>query len=652
MFKDIRIYILVFPFLTVDILFPHAKYRKIQESFIQQAYSVIKNRGNFLAHAPTGIGKTAAVLSAALTYVLREDPSKTIFFLTSRNTQHLIAVDTLKALKAKYALQLPTADLIGKKGMCNHDGIHRLRSTEFIEFCRHARERGECPYYTKLFDKKNRLSPEAQSVLQKLKTESPLHVEEINSINRNADLCSYEMTTLLGKEAHVIIADYNYVLSPHIRGSLFSRIHKHLSNCILIFDEGHNVPGRAREIMSTRTNTVLIELAAREAEALQFEEVTKNLRTLRTMIEAHAHEKIGKDKKETLFTKKDLIDFVESLQNYEELMGTLVFLGHRVLEKKRRSFALSLAEFMERWLGPDDGFARIMKKESYRDKEIVSVSYRCLDPSLVLREILATAHATIFMSGTLTPLDMYADLFGADKAKTVTAEYDNPFPKENRLTVIVPETTTKYNKRSPMMYQAIAQKCATITSAIPGNAIVFFPSYRVLEDVYEYLHDLATKTLFLEEPQFTVEQRGALLERFKEYKDRGAVLLAVASGSFGEGIDLPGDYLKGVVIVGLPLAPPDLETQALIKYYDQRFGRGWEYGYITPAIIKSLQSAGRCIRSETDRGVTVFMDERYIWQSYRNCFSSNLHLKIQKNPAEVIEQFFSLPQPILKPESP
>lgn len=235
---------------------------------------------------------------------------------------------------------------------------------------------------------------------------------------------------------------------------------------------------------------------------------------------------------------------------------------------------------------------------------------------------------------------MYADLLGVNKEKAITIEYQNPFPQENRLNIVLPETSTKYQSRNPMMFQSIGKKCTDITNEIPGNSIIFFPSYKVLEDTYLYIRESSTKTLFLEDRQLSKEQRGDLLERFKEYKDTGAILLAVAGGSFAEGIDLPGDLLKAVIVVGLPLARPDLETQELINYYDKRFGKGWDYGYTIPAIIKTLQSAGRCIRSETDRGIVVFMDERYIWQNYKKCFSPDMNIHIEKNPLPLIKEFF------------
>ena len=131
-----------------------------------------------------------------------------------------------------------------------------------------------------------------------------------------------------------------------------------------------------------------------------------------------------------------------------------------------------------------------------------------------------------------------------------------------------------------------------------------------------------------------------MLENYKGYKEQGAVLLGVSSGSFSEGIDLPGDYLKSVIVVGLPLAKPDLETKQLIEYYDMRFGKGWDYGYVYPAMIRTIQNAGRCIRSKEDKGVIIFLDERYRLQNYFKCFPKDWQMKITRMPIALIEEFF------------
>ena len=116
----------------MNFLFPHDQERKIQCAFMNQVFSTIKNKSQLLVHAPTGIGKTASVISPAITYVLNHDKSKLIFFLTSRNTQHLIAVETLKKIKNKFNKEIITVDLIGKKGMCNQPQVSLLRQGEFI----------------------------------------------------------------------------------------------------------------------------------------------------------------------------------------------------------------------------------------------------------------------------------------------------------------------------------------------------------------------------------------------------------------------------------------------------------------------------------------------------------------------------------------
>ena len=137
------------------------------------------------------------------------------------------------------------------------------------------------------------------------------------------------------------------------------------------------------------------------------------------------------------------------------------------------------------------------------------------------------------------------------------------------------------------------------------------------------------------------KEKTDMLERFKKYNKSGAVLLAVVSGSFGEGIDLPGDLLKAAIIVGLPLQVPDLETKALIQYYDEKFSKGWDYGYLFPAMNRAMQSAGRVIRSETDKGAVIFLDERYAWPNYYRCLPMNENIEITRNYKKRIEAFFS-----------
>jgi DNA excision repair protein ERCC-2 len=405
------------------------------------------------------------------------------------------------------------------------------------------------------------------------------------------------------------------------------------------------VPKRAKETFTNNLSTFILDNAIKETNSLGFKELADDIQSIKGTMETLS-KKISLDKQEVLIEKKEFFNEIEKISSYEELQGSLAFAASQIMENKKRSFTQFIALFMESWLGPEEGFARILSRGFLKSgKPVITLSYKCLDPSIAMSELIRESHAMIFMSGTLTPLDMYADLLGTQKEKLMQIEYLNPFPQENRLNIIVPDTSTKYTQRNPKMYEAIAEKCSSITNIVPGNTIIFFPSYHVLNEVYNYFQKISEKTMLLEDPNHGKEQRSNLLERFKGFKDTGSVLLGVAGGSFAEGIDLPGDLLKCVIVVGLPLTKPNLETQEQITYYDKRFSKGWDYGYIIPALIKTLQSAGRCIRSETDRGVIVFMDERYTWQNYKKCFSSDMNIKIEKNPEYLIKQFFENHKP-------
>ncbi len=620
-------------------LFPHDEPRKIQNAFMQQVFSTIENKGQLIVHAPTGTGKSAAVLAPAITYALKNDC--TVFFLTSRHTQHRIAIDTIRKLNEKNNAKVKAIDLIGKKWMCSVAGVAALTSGEFSDYCKTMREKGECDYYRNV-RKKGKPSLVAQKALKDMEKDGAMHVEDMKKICEDLKLCPYEIACMLAKDANVIIADYYHVLHPGIRDTLFKRIQKELNKCIIIFDEGHNLPARARDLLTTAVSTFTIAAAEKEAKRTGQEDVAKKIPALNDALLSLSKGKIKIEENEALLGKREFINKIEEDVEYEGISAELHFVADGVLEEQKRSFCNSVANFLDSWPGPDEGFARIISKDfDKRGKPFTLVSYKCLDPSIAVKPLIEDCHSVIAMSGTLTPTEMYRDLLGFDEKTTVMAEYDNPFPQENRLTMIVPETSTKYTTRNDGMYEMIGKKAASMVNSVKGNSLVFFPSYKLMSSIYPYFSNLCKKTTLVERAGVSKLEKEELIDNFKAYKDSGAVLLGVSAGSLGEGIDLPGDLLKAVIVVGLPLAKPDLETQKLIEYYDQKFKKGWDYGYIYPAIIKTMQNAGRCIRSETDRGVMVFLDERYVWDKYYRCFPKDWKIKVSVNPELEIGGFFS-----------
>ncbi len=619
----------------MEIYFPHEKVRESQKEFIDKIKETIENKTNLIAHVPTGVGKSAAVLSVALSYALKN--KLTIFFITPKHTQHKIAVETLKLMKEKHNLDFGVVDLIGKKWMCAQSGVTDMTTGEFYEYCKEQVKNKQCIFYENL-RKEDKISVETRITLDELNSKI-LHVEELKEISKSRVLCPFEIACLVAKRASVIIADYHHILSPGIREHLLDRIKKDLSECVIIIDEAHNVPERCRELLSAQLSTTSLEYAKKEAESLGYKEISQCLESIKSIIESMAHKKFDNETKEALITKDEIIKEIEKVIDIDQLINDLYFIGEKAIEVKKRSSSTHIAGFLVNWQGPDESFSRIIKlNKSQKGKDFITINYNCLDPSLITKSLAFMSYSTICMSGTLTPLDMYKDLFGFE---TLTAELKNPFPDKNKLSIIVPETTTKFTARSQEMYKLIANYCASIVNEIPGNSVVFFPSYDLRNKISFYLETQCTKTVFTEVPNMTKIEKGEMLEKFKSYKKTGAVMFGVSSGSFGEGIDIEDNILKCVIIVGIPLEKQSIETQEIINYYDKKFGKGWDYGYIMPAIIKCLQNAGRCIRSETDKGVIIFLDQRYIWENYFKCFPKDSNLRITKEPINRIREFFN-----------
>lgn len=606
-------------------LFPFDKIRPEQDILLKEIGSALENRKNLIIHAPTGLGKTAAALAPCLEFALKKQLS--VFFLTSRHTQHAIAVETLKEVQKKHNVKFNVTDLVGKKNMCLQDGVFELRTNEFHDYCRKLREEERCGFYSNT-RKGVKNTEEADKVIKEIKDLCPVHTETINEECKKCSLCPYEIAASLAKESSVIICDYSYIFNSTVSSALFNKIQKVLNNCIVVIDEAHNLPKRVADSATERLSMFILKRAVQECNKYSYTDTAVKLTSLMDALNSL------EVNNERLVAKQEFIDLVNEIDDYNKLINELTGVAEDIREKQKQSFVGSIAEFLEAWNGEDVGFVRVLKK---KDKNL-SLNYKCLDASLITKDIIANTYCTIAMSGTLTPTYMYKDLLGFDNV--IEKEFGSPFPKENKLSLIVPYTTTKYTSRNEEQFKRISDSVASITNTVPGNSLVLFPSYAIRDNVFKYFSENCDKTAFLEIADMSKQEKIEMLEKFKGYSKTGAVLLGASSGNFAEGIDLMGDLLKCVVIVGLPLTQPDIETQEAIKYFDSKFGKGWDYGYLFPAFNKVLQGAGRCIRSEKDRGVIVFLDERYAWPNYIRCFPEDMNLKIKKDYLEEIKGFF------------
>ncbi|HLG24912.1 MAG TPA: ATP-dependent DNA helicase [Candidatus Nanoarchaeia archaeon] len=617
--------------LENGIYFPYSEIRNIQKDMVSDIYNALKNKKSIILHAPTGIGKTAAALAPAVHHAMKN--KLTVFFLTSRQTQHKIVVETLRQIKKKFGIPLVCADIIGKRNMCLQSSVEVMQAGSFHDYCKSLREENKCEFYINARKPSGQPTLEAKKSVEELNLVGPSHVQDFIEEGKKCSLCPYELATISASGANVIIADYYYIFNAPIRNSFFSKIQKNLENSILIVDEAHNLPTRVRDLLTQKTSSLVIEFAKKEARKFGYIEAEKNL----DIVENALFEASKDIENESTISKNLLIDLVNKNKNYESIISELGFFGEDIQRQQKKSFILSVAKFLDAWQGPDIGFGRILSKE-YGNKLKVSLSYRCLDPSISIREITQKCQSSIMMSGTLTPTSMYKDILGFDSS-VIEKEYKSPFPKKNRLNLVVPLTTTRFSERNNRQYSQIAKVCSEVCNLANGSSAVFFPSYDLLLNVYEYMKDECKKPIFSEKQKSTKEEKENLIESFKKHQLGGAVLLGISTGSFGEGIDMPG-VLKSVIVVGLPLQKPDAEAKLMIEYYDDKFGKGLEYGYIMPAITKCLQNAGRCIRSESDKGAIIFLDERYAQGSYYNCFPDDWDVEVEVDYESTLKEFF------------
>jgi DNA excision repair protein ERCC-2 len=634
--------------LPSSIPFRYDTPREGQEKLITDAHQAFLDQKIFLAHAETGLGKTDASLSAALGAAMKSDPALTIIFLTPKNAQHAIAVEALRGINAKYDLKLRVIDLVGKKHLCIDEQTAQKEGRGFYEMCRKKRESQLCVHYghARGYDTltKEKAKIARQEFLVHMKgVHSAAEIKDESSLatlgGEPWSMCPYETSMELAKKANVIIADYFHIFSPSVSELVLPKLGKKPENCLLIVDEAHNLPERVRSLLSTTLNTKQLLRAAEEATYLKEDELATMLQRMEYRLREHGKKMSGN---EELLNEKKWQTFLAEKMNIEEFSLVCEARGVDYLEKsgKDSSTLIQVGEFLEKWANEDEGLARVVKKWGYADD--YSVGVKALDPSPLTKKVLEKMHACLLMSGTLHPLNMFADILGVNTEKVRTGFYASPFPKKNRLNLIAPIATTKYSERSEESYTKIAEETGKIVNQIPGNSVVFFPSFQLLDNIGRKMQDFTMRTLLFQREGMKMHETEKLIQEFKQHaRGFGSVLLACTSGSFAEGLDFPGNELLGVIVVGIPLAEMNLETHALVNYYEKRFNKGWHYGYIYPAMNKALQAAGRVIRTPTDEGIIVFLDKRYTQGNYSECFPPTHAYENTSNPSEKIKAFWS-----------
>jgi DNA excision repair protein ERCC-2 len=233
----------------------------------------------------------------------------------------------------------------------------------------------------------------------------------------------------------------------------------------------------------------------------------------------------------------------------------------------------------------------------------------CIDPSRQIGEAIQRCRSAVFFSATLAPMDYFKTMLGCERADDLVLP--SPFPTENLGVLVCDRVSTLYRHRDRTKTE-VARILQTFVEHTRGNTLLFFPSYaymRLVLDAFRTAHPGAAT--LVQEPGMSEARREAFLAQFETDSPRRLVGFAVMGGIFGEGIDLVGTRLSGAAIVGVGLPAVCLERELIREVFARRMDQGFEYAYVYPGINRVLQAAGRVIRTETDRGVVVLIDQRY-----------------------------------------
>ncbi len=585
--------------------FPYTSLRDSQAEMVKECYRDIKHGNRLYCQAPTGIGKTVSTLYPAVK-CMGEGIADKIFYLTSKASIRREAFAALERMNRAGA-QLCGLVLSSREQMCCCEGA-RLRGGRLSSNC----NPDLCPYAKGYYDKRDRALQEIMNA------RSLFDSAFIKSFAKERGLCPYELSLDLSELCDVVICDYNYVFSPTVYlKRYFDESEGKKERYIFLVDEAHNLPDRARDIYSSRLSTEQLEAIL----ALSGEE-GKLTDALLSLFEA--------------FKKLSLLCRDNTTYDADGRGA-----GYAVSREMPENFLCEIDAFSKKadaWMkyNPEHPAFLLMEDLCYALFEFkkicecydrhyltfinavgdrVSLLLYCLDPSNCLSIAMERAVATVMFSATLTPTDYFAEILGGGK-NAVSVSFPSPFPKENLCMVAVDKISTRYEDREKS-YKKIASCIAATLSAKVGNYMVFFPSYSYMNEVYKIFHAKYPKVEVLtQKKSMSYGDREAFLSAFQDdHKTR--VGFCVLGGSFSEGIDLPGKRLIGVVVVGVGLPGISDENNIIRDYYEEKCGQGYDYAYTYPGMNNVLQAVGRVIRTETDRGIAVLIDDRFAEPKYK-----------------------------------
>lgn len=591
--------------------FPYP-YRKGQKELVSGVYHTMRTEKQLFIQAPTGIGKTMAAIFPAVRAV-GEGHGDKIFYLTAKTITRTVAEEAFHILKEK-GLSYKTISITAKEKLC---------------LCEETDCNPEkCPYAEGHFDRVN------AAVFEILNEKDTYLREDLLEQAEKHRVCPYEMCLDISSWVDAVICDYNYVFDPNVYLRRFFGDGVK-GDYLFLIDEAHNLVERGRKMYSA----VLCKEDFLETAKIVKEHSAKLYKILkkcnRLMLEY-------KRECDECTVMENIAGLSLQLMN---LLGEMEnFLEKEHEEKVQKAvleFSFSVRHFLNMYDIADENYVIY---SHYDDEQRFLITLYCVNPKRNLQECLNKGRGAVFFSGTFLPLPYYRSLF-SERRDDYAICASSPFLRENLKLLVACDVSSKYTRRGVSEYEKMAEYIYELAAGKQGNYMVFFPSYRMLEDIYEIFRNKTEERQFevsciLQSSNMTEQEREEFLEAFQENSAKTLIGFCVMGGIFSEGIDLTGERLIGAAIVGTGLPQVGCEREILKNYYDEKAQNGFAYAYRYPGMNKVLQAAGRVIRTKEDRGVVLLLDERFLqreylelfpqeWQSYERCTVGNAGQKIR-----------------------
>ncbi len=593
---------------TIDALkFPHGTYREGQYDLAKYVYSTCKEGGTLFVEAPTGIGKTISTLFPSIKYLKTTNSSAKIFYLTAKNSGQESAINSINIMHnnglKNIAITIKAKDkmcLNGKK-LCNPDD------------CPYAKD-----YYTKLND----------VIKNVVKRNEPIGHNELISLAQENMMCPFELSLDISSVADVVICDYNYFFCP------FARFQRHFTgsvskNHIVLVDEAHNLIDRSRSNYSEKlifSNFLVVF------------NIVKSIDDKKIHTPFNSLKKYFTELKNTLNDGDYVLDILD-----EKLMKALVKIQD--IFKKIKSnyssfmnssmddFSMSIYKFLTLHEELNNNSILHLKKSN----DDIKISIVNLDPSEQISYATSLVNSICFFSATLSPIDYYISSMCNKPSQAPYLLLNSPFSADQLKLMIAPNVSIKYKNRNAS-YEKVSDMVESFISEKIGNYFVYVPSFEYLDALRSYFDGEKNYSVFIQSKDMTDIDKQIILASFEYNPKKTTICIAVMGGSFSEGIDLVEDRLIGVVIVGVGLPSLSFENELIKTYYDEKIEPrvGYEYAYTNPGLNKIMQSVGRLIRTENDRGAALLIDDRYLSSAYTSLFKHEWrHYDVVLSPEEI-----------------